>query len=253
MLLPPGTKTCFTVVMSLSVVIGALFQPTTGIQMVPKLASGTSTLVFFNRVCWPHEWYPTQTNMLFFTIIPFSILLATVGAATDSLLWETVQQYEKNLAPATPTMSPLKSDSSGQPKAMIHLEFGGLMGSGIISLTGTAKPVMITGFPINGPSSPVQSTYESSVSDVISRQNYSSPYSNVSPTSTKNVSYSYSFSTGGFPSSPTATLPMFQGDGQRLVPPSLLGLMAAIMIQLAAYFIEGESGLGYNQIALLAL
>ena len=83
------------------------------------------------------------------------------------------------------------------------------MGSGIISLTSIAKPRMITGFPINGFLSLAQSIYKSPVSDVVSRQNYSSLYLNISPTLIKNVSYSYSFSTGGFSSSLTATLLMF--------------------------------------------
>ena len=246
MLLPLSIKICFTVVISLLVIIGALFQPTIGIQKVPKLASGTSTLAFFNKVCWPYKWYPTQTNILFFIIIPFFILLATVGTVTDLLLWETVQQYKKNLALATPIISPLKSDFLGQPKAIIQLEFGGLMGSGIISLTNTAKFIIITGFPINGPLSLVQSIYKSSVLDIISKQNYLSFYLNISPILIKNVSYSYFFSTGRFPLSLMVTLLMFQGDGQRLIPPSLLSLMAAIVIQLTVYFIKGESGLGYN-------
>lgn len=168
---------------------------------------------------------------MFFFVIPFSILLVTVGAVTDPLLLETVQYYEKTLAPAASSMSTLKSNSSGQPKAIIQLEFGGLMGSGVISLTGTAKPGVITGFP----ASVAQSIYDPLISNVISRQNYSSSYSNMSPTSTKNFSYSYPLSTGGFSSSPTATLSVFQGDGQRLVPHRLFGLMAAIGIQLAAY------------------
>ena len=151
MVLPLGTKICFTIMISFLVVIGGLFQSIIGIQIVPKLTSGTFTLVFFNKAYQPHKWFPTQTNMHFFMIIPFFIFLATVGAATDSLLQETVQQYKKTLAPATPIISPLKSNSLGQPKVIIQFEFGGLMGSGIISFTGTVKPKMITGFSVNGP------------------------------------------------------------------------------------------------------
>ncbi|OCK75348.1 hypothetical protein K432DRAFT_397347 [Lepidopterella palustris CBS 459.81] len=168
--------------------------------------------------------------MRFFTVIPLSVLLATGGTAADSMPWETAQYYKKTLTPIPSSVS-LKNDSSGQPKAIIQLEFGGLMGSGVISLTGTAKPGMITGFP--GPSSLAQSAYEPSISDGVSSHDRSL---NIWPTSAKNSSYNYPPGTTGFYTSPTANLSTFQGDGQRLAPPGLLGLMAAIGIQLAAFF-----------------
>ncbi|XTI94082.1 hypothetical protein V2W45_1252870, partial [Cenococcum geophilum] len=84
------------------------------------------------------------------------------------------------------------------------LKFSSLIGLGVISLTSTVKPRVITRFPI----SVAQSTYNPLISNVVSKQNYSF-YLNISSTLTKNFSYSYPLSTGGFSLSLTATLLVF--------------------------------------------
>ncbi|KAF2181299.1 hypothetical protein K469DRAFT_692167 [Zopfia rhizophila CBS 207.26] len=154
--------------------------------------------------------------MRFSVALPLSMCIIANSIMADPHLSTTGQFNEGNIGPTASGELSRKDDSNDHPKAMIHLEFGNLTGSGVINLTGTAQPG-ITGSPA-GPSNLAQSTSHS----------FSSFNLSVSPTLVNSSSYGTS-ATGSF-TSPTANSTLFQGDGQRLGSSHLLGLIAAIGI-----------------------
>jgi hypothetical protein len=155
-------------------------------------------------------------------------ILTTISLCVLLVTGVTVVDATDDEKTSTQTVS---SAPSGQPQAMIQLKFGDLIGSGKIFLTATAKQGVFTGSTV-GNSILGKSTYQSSISDVISKTYPPCLYSTVSPTSANNSTCGYSLSTAGLTSSPTASVQAFQGNGRSLVPNSL-GMTLAVVMQLA--------------------